>query len=58
MDGLFVEGCGHLGGLGHVAAVHQPEPGADRGGEVDAVIDEGEGGATSHVLPLGPRGPA
>ena len=58
MDCLFVEGGGHLGGLGHVAAVHQPEPGADRGGEVDAVIDEGKGGAAGDILPLGPGGPA
>ena len=29
MNSLFVEGGGHLGCLGHVSAVHQPEPGAD-----------------------------
>ena len=58
MNSLFVEGGGHLGCLGHVPAVHQPEPGADRGGEVDAVVDEGEGGAARDVLPLGTRGPA
>ena len=55
MNSLFVEGGGHLGCLGHVSAVHQPEPGADGGGEVDAVVDEGEGGAARDVLPLGSR---
>ena len=77
MNSLFVEGGGHLGCLGHVPAVHQPEPGANlgekhshsseqleggvntyRGGEVDAVVDEGEGGAARDILPLGTRGPA
>ena len=58
MDSLFVEGGGHLGRLGHVAAVHQPEPGADRGGEVDAVIDKGERSAAGDILPLGSGGPA
>ena len=77
MNSLFVEGGGHLGCLGHVPAVHQPEPGANlgekhshsseqleggvntyRGGEVDAVVDEVEGGASSDVLPLCPGGPA
>ena len=58
MDGLFVEAGCHLGGLGHVAAVHQPEPGAHGGGEVDAVIDEGERSAAGDILPLGPGGAA
>ena len=52
MNSLFVEGGGHLGCLGHVSAVHQPEPGADRGGEVDAVVDEGERRRTGDILPL------
>ena len=56
MDGLFVEASGHLGGLGHIAAVHQPEPGAHGGGEVDAVIDEGERSAACDILPLSPGG--
>ena len=47
-----------LGRLGHVAAVQQPEPGADSGGEVDAVIDEGERSAAGDILPLGPGGAA
>ena len=58
MNGLFVEAGCHLCGLGHVAAVHQPEPGAHGGGEVDAVIDEGERRAAGDILPLGPGGAA
>ena len=73
---LLVERCGHLGSLGNISAVHQPEPGAHlghkyvdssqpprgdertyRGGEVDAVADEVQRGAASHVLPLGSGGP-
>ncbi len=33
-------------------------PGRDGGGEVDAVLDEGEGRGSRHVLPLGSRGAA
>ena len=46
-------GC-HFGGLADIPAVHQPEPGGDGGGEVDAIVDEGQGGRASHILPLSP----
>jgi hypothetical protein len=53
MDGLSVELGGHLGGLAHVPAVHQPEPGRDGRRKVDAIVDEGQGSRTGDVLPLG-----
>lgn len=52
VDGLPVEFGGHLGGLGDVAAVHEPEAGRDGGGEADAVVDEGEWGGAGDVFPL------
>lgn len=53
INGLFVQRGGHFGGLRYIPAVHQPEAGADSGGEVDTVIDEGEGGAAGDIFPLG-----
>ena len=55
MNRLPVELRGVLGRLGYVAAVHEPEPRGDGGGEVDAVVDEGEGRGARHVLPLRAR---
>jgi hypothetical protein len=52
VDGFSVELCGHLGGLAYVPAVHQPEPGGDGGGEVDAVVDERQGCRTRYIFPL------
>ena len=52
MDGFPVELGGKLCGLRDVPAVHEPEAGRDGGGEVDAVLDEGERGGAGHVLPL------
>ena len=52
VDGFSVELCGHLGGLTHVPAVHEPEPSGDGGGEVDAVVNEGQGCRTRYILPL------
>lgn len=43
MNSLAIELSSHLGSIADVAAVHEPEPGRDSGGETDAVVDEGEG---------------
>lgn len=52
VDGFPIEFGGHLGRLGYVATVHQPEPSRDGGGEADAVVDEGEGRGAGDVFPL------
>ena len=52
VDGFPVEVGGHFGGLGDVAAVHEPEAGRYGGGEGNAVVDKGQRSGSGHVLPL------
>ena len=52
VDGFPVEVGGHFGGLGDVAAVHEPEAGRHGGGEGNAVVDKGQRSGSGHVLPL------
>ena len=58
MYGLPVEFSGELCCLLDVPAVHEPEPGRDGRGEVDAVLDKGQRGGSGDVLPLGTGGAA
>lgn len=55
VDGLPVQLGSHLGGVGNVAAVHEPEACGDGGGEANAVVDERERSRSRHVLPLRSR---
>ena len=52
VDGFPVEVGGHFGGLGDVAAVHEPEAGRHGGGEGNAVVDKGQRSGSGHILPL------
>ena len=52
IDGFLVEGRCHFCSFSDVSAVHEPEASTDGGGEVDAVVDEGERRRTGDILPL------
>ena len=53
VDGFPVEGRGHVGDFGDIAAVHEPEAGRHGGRERHAVIHERQRRRAGHVLPLG-----
>lgn len=50
---LLVQFGRHLGGIGYVSAVHEPETGRHSGGEGHAIVHEGQRSGTGDVLPLG-----